>query len=139
MAAQGLQKVVRGLLMADSSRTRGSQPISREAPIMRDLRNLKELPPGRVVSRCWALHRSTQFLQPPPFGKVWVEVGPEVIPGGLRFFNISRTAREEGTWELMVLNRLVTQGGHYVGSFQHLPKDLAFLHLFSSPSSGSLH
>ncbi len=97
--------------MADTSRTSGSQPLSREAPIMRDLRNLKELPPGRVVSRCWVLHQSTQFLQPPPFGKVWVEVGPEVIPGGLRFFNISKTAREEGTWELMVLNRLVTQGG----------------------------
>ncbi len=101
--------------MADTSRTSGSQPLSREAPIMRDLRNLKELP-------CRVLHQSTQYLQPPPFGKVWVEVGPEGILGGLRFFNISRTAREEGTWELTVLNRLVTQGGRLLPpkSFQEL-------------------
>ena len=58
----------------------------------------------------------------PPFGKVFVQVGPEGIPDGLRVFNISRTAREEGTWELTVLNRLVTQGGRLLPpkSFQEL-------------------
>lgn len=63
--------------------------------------------------------RATQV---PPFGKVFVQVGPEGIPGGLRVINISRTAREEGTWELMVLNRLVTQGSMLLPpkSFQEL-------------------
>ena len=58
----------------------------------------------------------------PPFGKVFVQVGPEGIPDGLRVFNISRTAREEGTWELTVLNRLVTEGGRLLPlkSFQEL-------------------
>ena len=60
--------------------------------------------------------------QVPPFGKVFVEVGPEGIPDGLKVFNISSMAREEGTWELMILNRLVTQGGLLLPpkSFQEL-------------------
>ena len=58
----------------------------------------------------------------PPFGNVFVQVGPEGIPDGLKVINISSMAREEGTWELTVLNRLVTQGSLLLPpkSFQEL-------------------
>ncbi len=48
--------------------------------------------------------------QAPPLGKVWVAVGLQGVPDGLRVFNVSNIARVEGSWELAVVNRLVTQG-----------------------------
>ena len=51
-----------------------------------------------------------QTPQAPPFGRVLVGVGPEGVPDGLKVLNISSMARAEGTSELVVEKRLVTQG-----------------------------
>jgi len=89
-----------------------------------DYRTLIEGGTDMLMSLFSSEYRIPQRRPPkvPPFGKVFVQVGPEGIPGGLRVINISRTAREEGTWELMVLNRLVTQGSMLLPpkSFQEL-------------------
>ncbi len=89
-----------------------------------DYRTLIEGGTDMLMSLFSSEYRIPQRRPPkvPPFGKVFVQVGPEGIPDGLRVFNISRTAREEGTWELTVLNRLVTQGGRLLPpkSFQEL-------------------
>jgi len=121
---QDLQTAVDDVLRILSDELSSERLAAADHSRAEDYRTLIEGGTDMLMSLFSSEYRIPQRRPPkvPPFGKVFVQVGPEGIPGGLRVINISRTAREEGTWELMVLNRLVTQGSMLLPpkSFQEL-------------------
>ncbi len=77
-----------------------------------DRQALTEVVVDLLMSLFRTEYRTPQRQTPeaPPFGRVLVVVGPKGVPDGLKVLNISSMARAEGTSELVVENRLASQG-----------------------------
>ncbi len=77
-----------------------------------DRQALTEVGVDLLMSLFRTEYRSPQRQTPqaPPFGRVLLAVGPKGVPDGLKVLNISSMARAEGTPELVIEKRLVSQG-----------------------------